>query len=212
MDNTVIGIIQAAGWPVWPLIICSIVGLALVLERAWALRTHAVAPVGLPDRVIKTWLNQGQQSAQKACGNSVLGHILAAAIAASSSEEAMRQAALQAGRAQTAALNKYLSGIATIATIAPFLGLLGTVIGMIDMFNAQAMGQAGQADPAAIAAGIAIALYNTAFGLMVAIPALLAWRLLRSRVDAFVIQLEVGAEQLIQLRVSAGKRRNANTT
>jgi biopolymer transport protein ExbB len=99
-----------------------------------------------------------------------------------------------------------LSGIATVASIAPFLGLLGTVIGMIDMFNAQALGQAGQADPSALAGGIAVALYNTAFGLMIAVPALLAWRVLRARVDDLVMQLELGTEQLLNVMTQSRKR------
>jgi biopolymer transport protein ExbB len=199
LDHHLITIIQAAGWPIWPLIMCSVVGLALIVERAWVLRQPTVTPPGLPERVIKAWVQRGAPGALAACDNSSMGRILAAAIAAGPQPAAMTQAGAQAGRLQVALLNKHLSGIATVASIAPFLGLLGTVIGMIDMFNAQAIGQAGQADPAALAAGIAIALYNTAFGLMVAVPALLAWRVLRARVDAMVMQLELGTEQVLHM-------------
>lgn len=197
-----ISIIQAAGWPIWPLIMCSVVGLALIGERLWALRSARVTPTGLPKRVSEAWVRGGAGRALEACDQSVMGRILAASIAAGADEQAMRYAALQAGRVHSASLNKHLAGIATIANIAPFLGLLGTVIGMIDMFNAQAAGSGGQADPSAMAAGISVALYNTAFGLMVAVPALLAWRFLRAKVDAFVMQLEMGAEQLLQVRAS----------
>ena len=199
-------IIQAAGWPIWPLIVCSIVGLALIAERFWVLRAGKVITPGLQTKVTKLWLQQGPAAALSACGNSVMGKIFAAAIAQTPHEDAMRQAALQTGRLQAAALNKHLSGIATVASIAPFLGLLGTVIGMIDMFNAQALGQAGQADPSALAGGIAVALYNTAFGLMFAVPALLAWRVLRARVDDLVMQLELGTEQLLNVMTQSRKR------
>lgn len=202
-----ISIIQAAGWPIWPLIMCSVVGLALIGERLWTLRAEQVTPAGLPERVIKAWVGGGAGAALQVCDNSVMGRIFAASIAAGTDEQAMRYAAVQTGRLQSALLNKHLAAIATIASIAPFLGLLGTVIGMIEMFNAQAAGMGGQADPSAMAAGISVALYNTAFGLMVAVPALLAWRFLRAKVDAFVLQLEMGAEQLLQVRASQSRRR-----
>lgn len=197
-----ISIIQAAGWPIWPLIMCSVVGLALIGERLWALRVERITPAGLPERVIKAWVSGGAAPALEVCDNSVMGRIFASGIAAGADEQAMRYATLQTGRVQSALLNKHLTAIATIASVAPFLGLLGTVIGMIDMFNAQAAGVGGQADPSAMAAGISVALYNTAFGLMVAIPALLAWRFLRARVDSFVMQLEMGTEQLLQVRAT----------
>jgi biopolymer transport protein ExbB len=180
-------IIQAAGWPIWPLIVCSIVGLALIAERFWVLRAGKVITPGLQTKVTKLWLQQGPAAALSACGNSVMGKIFAAAIAQTPHEDAMRQAALQTGRLQAAALNKHLSG-------------------MIDMFNAQALGPAGQADPSALAGGIAVALYNTAFGLMIAVPALLAWRVLRARVDDLVMQLELGTEQLLNVMTQSRKR------
>ena len=205
-----ISIIQAAGWPIWPLIVCSIVGLALIGERLMALRTATVTPPGLPAQVIKAWVGGGAGAALEACDNSVMGRIFASSIAAGADEQAMRYAALQTGRLQTALLNKHLPAIATIATIAPFLGLLGTVIGMIEMFNAQAMGIGGQAEPSAMAAGISVALYNTAFGLMVAVPALMAWRFLRAKVDALVMQLELGTEQFFQVCARQAQGRTAS--
>lgn len=214
-------IIQAAGWPIWPLIIASVVALAIVIERSFALRTRKVAPTQLVDIVLMTWHKAGQAAAAKACGDSALGYTLAAALSPALSARrnqgsggsfftagsapdtgpslaAMRQeAVLDQGRKQVAELNRYLGALAAIASAAPLMGLLGTVIGMIDMFTAQAAGTG--ADPTALAGGIAIALYNTAFGLIVAIPALLLWRVLKSKVNRLQMTLELESSRFLRL-------------
>ena len=210
-------IIQAAGWPIWPLIIASVVALAIVIERSFALRTRKVAPTQLVDIVLMTWHKAGQAAAAKACGDSALGYTLAAALSARRNQgsggsfftagsapdtgpslSAMRQEAVSdQGRKQVAELNRYLGALAAIASAAPLMGLLGTVIGMIDMFTAQAAGTG--ADPTALAGGIAIALYNTAFGLIVAIPALLLWRVLKSKVNRLQMTLELESSRFLRL-------------
>lgn len=213
-----LSIIQAAGWPIWPLIACSILGMALVFERFVALRTARVAPPRLLDEAITVSrkavpapdvLNQLAQS-------SALGEVLASGLRALNgnpqcSEIDLRAAMEGAGRAVAHRLEKYLAALATIASTAPLLGLLGTVIGMIEIFGAQAdtggVGQAmGGGSPAQLAHGISVALYNTAFGLIVAIPALIFWRYFRARVDAHLLTLELAAEQfarhIVQLRKS----------
>jgi biopolymer transport protein ExbB len=200
----VLSIIQAAGWPIWPLIACSILGLALVIERFVALKTAKVAPAKLLDEAIAV-SRQGLPTADvinQLEGNSALGEVLASGMRTLSSnprcsEEELRNAMEGAGRRVTAKLERYLPAIATIASAAPLLGLLGTVIGMIEIFGAQGGGVGGSgANPAQLAQGISIALYNTAFGLIVAIPALIFWRYFRARVDGYLLTLELAADRM----------------
>ena len=147
----------------------------------------------------------------KLAQNSALGEVLATGLRTlhlhpQSSEADLRAAMEGAGRAVAHRLEKYLNALATIASAAPLLGLLGTVIGMIEIFGSQAGGGAvGSGNPAQLAHGISIALYNTAFGLIVAIPALIFWRYFRSRVDAYLLTLELSAEQFVRhlLRLKA---------
>jgi len=192
-------IIQAAGWPIWPLLACSIVALALVIERFSSLKTMKIAPPKLlgeamvvsrtalppPDVVLK--LEQ----------NSLLGEVLASGLHALGANPRISEADLRstlegAGRQAAHKLERYLAALATIASAAPLLGLLGTVIGMIEIFGAQS------GNPAQLAQGISIALYNTAFGLMVAIPALIFWRYFRARVDGYLLSMELAAEQFVR--------------
>ena len=203
-------IIQAAGWPIWPLIASSILALALVIERFVSLKTARIMPPKLLDEAIAvsqaavpptTVLAQLEQ-------NSMLGEILASGLRVleshpHSSEADVRAVMEGTGRAVAHKLEKYLSALATIASAAPLLGLLGTVIGMIEIFGSQAgsggVGQAmGGGNPAQLAHGISIALYNTAFGLIVAIPALIFWRYFRARVDAYLLTLELASEQFVR--------------
>ena len=136
--------------------------------------------------------------------NSALGEVLASGLRTlnshpQSSEAELRAAMEGAGRTVAHRLEKYLTALATIASAAPLLGLLGTVIGMIEIFGSQAGGGAvGGGNPAQLAHGISIALYNTAFGLIVAIPTLIFWRYFRSRVDEYLLTLELAAEQFVR--------------
>ncbi len=199
-------IIQAAGWPIWPLIICSILGLALIIERFLSLKTAKVAPPQLLDEVLKassTALPAPEVIAQLE-QNSALGEILASGLQAlqakpTSSDEELRNAMESSGRVVTHRLERYLSALATIASVAPLMGLFGTVIGMIEIFGSQApAGGATGGNPAQLAHGISIALYNTAFGLIIAIPALIFWRYFRARVDEYLLTLEQAGERLLQ--------------
>ena len=198
-------IIQAAGWPIWPLLACSILALALVIERAFALRTAKVAPPRLLDEAITVssrsipTLDVVTQLEQ----NSALGEVLAAGFRAISSqpngsEDDLRAAIEGAGRRVAHRLERYLGALGTIASAAPLLGLLGTVIGMIEIFGSQSASATGGANPAQLAQGISIALYNTAFGLIVAIPSLICWRYFRGRVDAHLLTLELAAERFVR--------------
>ena len=148
----------------------------------------------------------------KLADNSVLGGVLASGLRAMiveprTTERMLRQTFETAGRAAAQQLERYLNALGTIAAAAPLLGLLGTVVGMIEIFGSQA--PTGANNPAALAHGISIALYNTAFGLIIAIPALMFYRYFRGRVDAYIVELEQSAETLLPhlLRVSASPRR-----
>ena len=204
-----LSIIQAAGWPIWPLIACSVLGLALIFERFLALKTARVAPPKLLDEAITVSSKAlpTPDVVNQLAQNSALGEVLASGLrtlnSPQCSETDLRAAMEGTGRAVAHRLEKYLSALATIASAAPLLGLLGTVIGMIEIFGSQAggggVGQAmGGGNPAQLAHGISIALYNTAFGLIVAIPSLIFWRYFRARVDAYLLTLELASEQFVR--------------
>ena len=205
-----LSIVLAAGWPIWPLILCSVVGLALVIERFVALQSRRVAPPSLIDEAIAVSQHRlpTAEIVDQLAQNSALGAVLAEGFREMTRntrcDEASLRAALEIkGREVAAQLQRYLPALATIASAAPLLGLLGTVVGMIEIFGAQGVGGAVgagavQTNPVQLASGISIALYNTAFGLMVAIPALLFWRYFRSRVDGHLLAMELAAERLMR--------------
>ena len=197
-----LSIIQAAGWPIWPLILCSVIALALVVERFWRLRAPLVAPPTLLDEVMGVTRSSlpGTDVVDKLAQNSVLGTVLAAGLRAvvaepRITEDALRQAFENAGRVAVHRLERYLNALGTIAAAAPLLGLLGTVVGMIEIFDSQS--PTGGNNPQQLAHGISIALYNTAFGLIVAIPALMFYRYFRGRVDEYQLVMEQAAERLL---------------
>jgi biopolymer transport protein ExbB len=197
-----LSIIQAAGWPIWPLLLCSVVALALVFERLTSLRTPRVAPARLLDEVISVTRATlpSADVINKLARNSVLGTVLAAGLRAviaepRISEGALRSAFESAGRAAVHRLDRYLNALGTIASAAPLLGLMGTVIGMIEIFGSQA--PTGGGNPALLAHGISVALYNTAFGLMIAIPSLMFYRYFRSLVDGYTLDMEQAADRMV---------------
>ncbi|WP_298432985.1 MotA/TolQ/ExbB proton channel family protein [Ottowia sp.] len=198
-----ISIIQAAGWPIWPLIICSILGLAFIVERFVQLKSARILPPQILDEAIGVSQNgvPGPDTVAQLQQHSALGEVLAAGWRAINTnprctEDEMRGAMEAAGRTVAHRLERYLPALATIASAAPLLGLLGTVIGMIEIFGSQApSGALSGGNPAQLAHGISVALYNTAFGLIVAIPTLIFWRYFRARVDGYVLGLELAAER-----------------
>ncbi len=200
-----ISIIQAAGWPIWPLVICSIAALALVIERFISLQRRKIVPLRLLDDAMTVSLRTvpSPEVIAKLEANSSLGRILASGLRVLKADPRCSDAELHAhleaaGREVAHRLERYLSALATIASAAPLLGLLGTVIGMIEIFGSQnpaGAGGAGVGNPAQLAHGISVALYNTAFGLMVAIPTLIFWRFFRARVDAYLLTLELASER-----------------
>jgi len=190
-------IIQAAGWPIWPLIIASIIALALIFERLWSLRTSVVAPPGMVDRVLVEFRDSGATTEllAKTASQGPLGRILAAGLAnVKAPRPVMKEAIEEVGRVVTHDLDRFLTTLGTIAAMAPLLGLLGTVIGMIEIFGSQS---SNSSNPIQLAHGISIALYNTAMGIIVAVPALIFYRHFRAKVDALVVEMEQQAIKLV---------------
>ncbi len=191
-------IIQAAGWPIWPLILCSVLALALILERCVQLQDNKVLPTHILEQTIEATQRgiSPQEMIHKLDQAGVVGPVLASGLRCLHENPKASNADLLssmqiAGRLATQKLERYLPTLATLASSAPLLGLLGTVVGMIEIFGAHT---AANNQPALLAHGISVALYNTAFGLIVAIPSLIFWRYFRDRVDRHVLAMEIAAE------------------
>lgn len=193
-------LIQAAGWPVWPLIVASVIALAIIAERLWSLRESLVMPKGLLNKVVQEYRQNGVNEAglnQLAAG-SPLGQVLAAGLRnVKSSTAAIKDSMEEAGRAAAANMERFLTTLGTIAAISPLLGLFGTVIGMIEIFGASSPG--GNSNPTQLAHGISIALYNTAFGLVVAVPSMIFYRYFRGKVDNLLLDMEIQGTRLVEV-------------
>ena len=192
-------IIQAAGWPIWPLILTSIIGVAIILERFWSLRKSQIIPDGLMVE-IKTMIKQNNLDNNKVNilkNSSPLGDILAVAIAKRKySVEEIKSALDERAGFIVHNLERYLGVLVTIATVAPLLGLFGTIIGMVELFSS--FTTSGH-DVAVFARGISIALYNTAGGIVVAVPAMIAYRFFRSKIDNYLNEMEHYAIQIVEI-------------
>jgi len=191
-----LAILHAAGWPIWPLLATSVLGLALIVERLLSLRRSLVLPRGLPEQVGE--MLRTRQDTPEALArlerNSPLGRVLAEVLRQRHLPRPELRAAVEdTGRAVAHDLGRYVSAIGTIAVVAPLMGLFGTVVGMIDIFGAYAP---GTSDPAQLAHGISVALHNTGFGILIAIPAMIAHRYLRSRIDGYLQAMELAAGRL----------------
>ena len=192
-----LSLIEAAGWPIWPLIIASIIALALIIERLWSLRQGIVAPPGLVDKVLAEYRERGAtpEVLGKTAQQGPLGRILAAGLAnVKAPRPVMKEAIEEVGRIVTHDLERFLPTLGTIAAIGPLLGLLGTVIGMIEIFGSQS---SSGSNPIVLAHGISVALYNTAMGLIVAIPSMIFYRYFRGKVDGLVVEMEQQAIKLV---------------
>ena len=192
-------IIEAAGWPIWPLLLSSVIALAIIGERMWSLRQRVVIPRHLLGHVIQEYRQNGvtAEMVNALATHSPLGQIFAAGLRnVRSSPAVMKEAIEESGRAVTIELERFLTSLGTIAAIAPLLGLFGTVIGMIEIFGSQTP-QGG--NPLVLAHGISIALYNTAFGLVVAVPSMIFYRYYRAKVDALLVDMELQAIKLVEI-------------
>lgn len=184
-------IVRAGGWLMLPIIGCSIIAAGIVLERLWTLQPKRVLPVNLAKQV-RDWVSNDRLDPahlQRLHQSSPLGQMLAAGLAnRHQPRDVVKESVEDVGRHAVHELERYLSPLGTIAAISPLLGLLGTVIGMIKVFAAITANGVG--NPGVLAGGISEALITTAAGLGVAIPALIAYRYLRTRVDNLVVQME----------------------
>ena len=191
--------IEAAGWPVWPLVITSVISLAIIGERAWSLRSSVVTPAGLLQQVVQEYRQNGvdPMAIARLTGGAPLAQIFAAGLKnVKSTPQVMKEAIDDTGRAVAHDLERFLNTLGTIASISPLLGLLGTVIGMIEIFGSQAP---SGTNPIVLAHGISIALYNTAMGLIVAIPSMIFYRYYRSKVDSLIVEMESQAIKLVEI-------------
>jgi len=202
-------ILLSAGWPIWPLLIISIIGLAIAIERCWYLRFTHIFPKGLLESVFGTANQLANQYPNQKLDDTHLDNliiqspasplltcVLKEKIAGSNTEVALEELQVVA-QSTWLKFDRYLGALATIATIAPLLGLFGTVVGMIEIFGSQgAINGAGS--PQQLAHGISVALYNTAFGLLIAIPALAAWRGLRAMANQRQRECEEFTRQLFK--------------
>jgi biopolymer transport protein ExbB len=195
----VLAIIDAAGWPIWLIIIASIIAVGIIIERAFSLRRELVAPKNLLSGLINDFNQNGvsEEMLVRLEKSSLLGQLFAAGLKnVKSSREVMKESIAEAGHAVAHELERFLNSLGTIAAISPLLGLFGTVIGMIEIFGSQAP---TGGNPVQLAHGISIALYNTAFGIIVAIPSMIFYRYYRAKVETLVIEMEMQAIKLVEI-------------
>ena len=198
-------IILAAGWPIWPLLLASIIAVALIIERLVVLRRSRVLPPGLLQRVVAEYrqgnINENVVATLEA--QSPLGRVLGAGLRnIGSSREIMRESIEETGSLVAHDLERYLTTLGTIASISPLMGLFGTVVGMIEIFGSQT---AAGSNPLQLAHGISVALYNTGFGLVIAIPGMIFWRHFRALVNSFVLEMQQQAVRLVEVLQGARK-------
>lgn len=194
-----LSIIEKAGWSIWPLIFASILALAIIGERFWSLRAQLVTPKGLLQGLLQELQSKGiaPEMLTRLAQNSSLGRIFSAALRnANSSREIMKEAIEEEGRAVAHELERFLTTLGTIATAAPLWGLFGSVLGMVELFGAL---RPTGGNPAELAHGISVVLYNTALGLMVGIVSLIFYRFFRAKVDSLVIDMEQQAIKLVEV-------------
>jgi biopolymer transport protein ExbB len=190
-------IIKAAGWPIYPLLLASIIAVALIIERFIILRENKIVPKGLLEKALSAYQRQGvtEDVLIKLAQDSPLGQVLSAGLRNyKSSRYVMKDAIEEAGRNVTHDLERFLTTLGTIASISPLMGLFGTVVGMIEIFGSQSP---TGTNPQALAHGISVALYNTGFGLVIAIPAMIFFRHFRGKVEDLVVVMEQQAARLV---------------
>jgi biopolymer transport protein ExbB len=197
-EFVLLAIFQAAGWPIWPLLIASIVATALIIERLMTLRRARIIPSNLLDEVVRVYRsgNITPEILGKLETSSPLGVVLSAALRnVSAPREVMKESIEEAGSGVAHTLERFLTTLGTIASLAPLMGLFGTVVGMIELFGAGT----GSNNPAQLAHGISVALYNTGFGLAIAMPTLVFYRHFRALVDGYVIEMEQQAVRFVDV-------------
>ena len=196
-EKRLFAIIQAAGWPIWFLLVASVIAVALIIERLITLRRSRIVPRGLLEKALAAHQRQGvtPELINHLANDSPLGQVLAAGLRnVNSSRYVMKEAIEEEGHAVTHDLERFLTSLGTIATITPLMGLFGTVVGMIEIFGSQSP---TGSNPQQLAHGISVALYNTGFGMVIAIPAMIFFRHFRATVESFVVEMEQQAAKLV---------------
>lgn len=192
--------IKSGGWLMLPILLCSVIALAIILERFWTLRPNRIAPKNLLAEVWG-WIRNNQLSSERMKElrtTTPLGQILAAGLSNSKyGREIMKESIQEVASHVIHEMERYLNTLGTIALITPLLGLLGTVIGMIKVFTAIMIQGTGNAN--VLAGGISEALITTAAGLSVAIPTLIFHRLFQRRIDELVVDMEQEAVKLVDV-------------
>ncbi len=193
-------IMKAGGWLMWPILLCSIISLAIIAERFWSLRKKRIAPGNLVAQVWQ-WEKVGHLDKKRIHAlrvSSPLGRIMAAGLVnRQHSRDVMKESIEEVGRHVAHELQRFLNALGTIASISPLLGLLGTVFGMIKVFAV--ITTQGVGDPSVLADGISTALITTAAGLSVAIPSLMFHRYFRGKVDDLVMTMEQEALKMVEV-------------
>ena len=193
--------VEAAGWPIWPLLVASLIALTIIVERAWSLRRGKVAPRNLLHQIAQEVSHRGvtQDLLNRLSEGTLLARVFAVGLRdVRSSRDAMSESLEEAGHVAIHELERFLSSLGTIASLAPIMGLFGTVVGMIEIFGSQG-GIGMSSNPHQLAHGISVALYNTAFGLIVAIPSMIFYRHFRAKVDTLLVEMEAEATKLIDI-------------
>ncbi len=194
-----LSLIQAAGWPIWPIIIASVVAMGIIGERMWTLRLSVISPKELLPKILNEYKKNGvsPEMISRLQKHSPLGEILAAGLKnVKSTREIMKESIEESGRVVAHDLNRYLTTLGTIAALSPLMGLFGTLVGMIEIFGSNSP---TGSNPAQLAYGISVALYNAAFGILVAIPSMIFYRHFSAKVDDFVIEMELQALKLVEI-------------
>jgi len=197
----VLHIIEAAGWPIWLLIVASIIALGIIVERAWSLQRSKIVPRDLLPQVAQEVKQRGvtQDLLNRLSQGTLLARIFAVGLRnVRSSRDVMKESLEEAGRVAVHELERFLTTLGTIASLSPIMGLFGTVVGMIEIFSSQG-GPGMNSNPQTLAHGISVALYNTAFGLIVAIPSMIFYRHYRAKVDGLVVEMETQAIKLVEI-------------
>jgi biopolymer transport protein ExbB len=207
--DKVLELVKAGGWLMLPIILSSVIALAIIAERLWSLQVRRVLPRHLVAQVWR-WEKIHQlddEHLKELQSSSPLGAILAAGIVnRHQNRDVMKESIEDTGRHVVHELERYLNTLGTIAAVSPLLGLLGTVFGMIQVFST--ITTQGVGDPGALAGGISKALITTAAGLSVAIPSLMFYRYFRGRVRMLVLRMEQQA--MLMVEIMHGRRKRAD--
>ena len=199
LNSEIIEVIRKAGIFVYPIFLCSIVALSIFLQKMWILRTNKILPGFFLERLY-SYLSKNKFSEAlnlASMNNSSIARSAYAALQKSGSpKEQIRESMEGAGRREAGELSRYIEGLATISNVSTLLGLLGTISGMIKIFSV--ISEKTIVDPSSLAGGISEALYTTAFGLLVAIPAFIAYKYLVGRSDEYVNELEDEGRRIME--------------